>query len=264
MEQQTISQLLDLTNKTAIVTGGAMGIGLGIVRRLHEAGANVVVADLDAATAENVATELNTKRANSAMSFELDVSKAADVKNLIAAAVQQFNTLDIMVNNAGIFPFVPLANMDEAAFMKVIDVNLRGVYLGTKFASEQMITQGNGGNIITTASIDSLHPSSVGLAAYDASKHGVYGFIKNVAIELAPHNIRVNAIAPGGVSTPGAAKAMPADVDPKIMEASLARIPMHRMGDPDEMGRVVLFLASELSSYMTGSLVVADGGMLLS
>jgi 2-dehydro-3-deoxy-D-gluconate 5-dehydrogenase len=113
--------------------------------------------------------------------------------------------VDILVNNAGIFPFAPLSEMTEADFMRVIDVNLRGVFLCTRLAAERMIEQGRGGRIVNITSIDALHPSAAGLAHYDASKHGVWGFTKNVALELAEHGIWVNAIAPGGVATPGVA-----------------------------------------------------------
>lgn len=261
MEATPIAKLMDLSGKIAIVTGGAMGIGLGIVRRLHEAGANVLIADLDEAAAQTAAATLNSKRPDSAIALRCDVSQSADAQTVVRTAVEKFGGLDIMVNNAGIFPFMPLAQMDEAGFMKVIDTNLRSVYLFTKYASDQMIVQNRGGKIINVASVDSLHPSAVGLAAYDASKHGVWGFTKNVALELAKHQIAVNAIAPGGVATPGVAKATGGNLEQAKQQA--ANVPMGRMGDPDDMGRVALFLASELSSYMTGSLVVADGGMLL-
>jgi 2-deoxy-D-gluconate 3-dehydrogenase len=260
MEKTPITQLIDLTNKTAVVTGGAKGIGLGIVRRLHEAGANITIADLDEAAGEAVASELNAARASSAKFCKTDVSKADEIDNLIKTTVETFKKIDIFVNNAGIFPFKLLADLSEEDFDKIISTNLKGVYLACKRASEQMITQGGGGNIITVTSVDALHPSMAGLATYDASKHGAWGFLKNIALELAPHNIRVNALAPGGVATPG----VEAMTGGKIDDSMLNNIPMHRMGDPDEMGRVALFLASDLSSYMTGSQVVADGGMLLS
>lgn len=270
MNNTPLSKLIDLSNKTAIVTGGAKGIGAGIARRLHEAGANVVIADVDDSTAQALADSLNQKRPGSAISTHLDVSDSAQVQATIAKAIETFKTLDVLINNAGIFPNQPLSDMDEAEFMKVIDINLRGVYLCTKAASEQMKSQGQGGRIINITSIDALHPSMVGLAHYDASKHGVWGFTKNIARELAENKIWVNAIAPGGVATPGVAamqdpSKMPPGVDMKAMtDAFLAKIPMHRMGDPDEIGRVALFLASELSSYMTGSQIVVDGGALLS
>jgi 2-deoxy-D-gluconate 3-dehydrogenase len=121
-----------------------------------------------------------------------------------------------------------------------------------------MIDQGHGGRIINITSIDALHPSMVGLAHYDASKHGAWGFTKNVALELAPHRIWVNAIAPGGIRTPGAG-----EMDDDTLKAFEALIPMHRMGAPDDIGRAALFLASDLCSYMTGAQIVVDGGRLL-
>jgi 2-deoxy-D-gluconate 3-dehydrogenase len=132
-----------------------------------------------------------------------------------------------------------------------------------------MIAQKRGGKIINITSIDALHPSSVGLAHYDASKHGVWGFTKNIALELAPHQIWVNAIAPGGILTPGVQKlqqqmpiAKEADMG-NVLEAFLERIPMRRLGDPDDIGKVALFLASDMASYMTGDQIIVDGGALL-
>lgn len=259
MDTSSLAELINLSGKTAVVTGGAMGIGRGIARRLHEAGANVVIADIDETAAHKTSDELSENRPNSSYVVVVDVAKSDDVKRVIEAAVEHFGSLDILVNNAGIFPFLPLAQMEEADFARVLDTNLRSVFLFTKFGSQQMIAQGGGGKIINVASIDSLHPSAIGLAAYDASKHGVWGFTKNTALELAKEKIWVNAIAPGGVLTPGVEKLSGGQVVP----STSTTIPMGRLGDPDEMGRVALFLASELSSYMTGSVVVADGGSLL-
>ena len=257
---RSIDELLDLTGKTAVVTGGAMGIGLAIATRLHEAGANLVVADKAAGRAVEAADALEERREGSALAYAIDVADGPSVQRLVHKTVEHFEKLDVLVNNAGIFPFVPLAQMSEDDFMQVIDVNLRGVFLCTKFAAEQMIAQGGGGKIVNVTSIDAIHPSMVGLAHYDASKHGVWGFTKNVALELAPHGISVNAIAPGGVLTPGVKAAQGDAVD---VEAMAQAVPMGRFADPDEIGRVALFLASDLSSYMTGSQVVVDGGMLL-
>ena len=166
--------------------------------------------------------------------------------------------MDILVNNAGIFPMLPLKDLDVETFRRVIDVNLTGLFLCTKAVSARMIAQGRGGRIVNVTSIDALHPSMVGLAHYDASKHGAWGFTKNIALELAPHNIAVNAIAPGGIRTPGTG-----DMDEVALAGFEAMIPMRRMGDPDDIGRAALFLACELSSYMTGAQIVVDGGRLL-
>ncbi len=260
-DRLSISQLMDLSGKVAIVTGGAQGIGRGIVDRLHEAGAKVVVVDIDELIAADLVRELNIIRQDSALAVVADVSDSQSVDNLVNEAVKHFGGVDILVNNAGIYPFVPLAQMTEEVFMKVINVNLRGVFLTTKKVSQQMINQGRGGRIINITSIDALHPSAVGLAHYDASKHGVWGFTKNVALELAPHKIWVNAVAPGGVTTPGVAKAMGVAAGARTVENF--KVPMGRMGEPDEIGKVVLFLASNMSSYMTGSQIVVDGGALL-
>ncbi|OGF65934.1 SDR family oxidoreductase [Candidatus Giovannonibacteria bacterium RIFCSPLOWO2_02_FULL_43_11b] len=259
MKQKTISELMNLGGKTAIVTGGAMGIGLGIASRLAEAGANVLIADLDEKEGEKSADGKRVKF------LKTDVSQEDDIKKMIETAVKEFGSLDIIVNNAGIYPQKPVSQMTKEDFDKVMSVNLRSVFLCTREASNQMISQGKGGKIINITSIDALHPSMIGLAHYDASKHGVWGFTKNSALELAEHKIWVNAIAPGGIATPGIAKMSPAGANmEKFLEVFLAKIPMRRMGDPDDIGKVALFLASDLASYMTGSQIVVDGGVLLS
>lgn len=262
------SSLLNLTGKTAIVTGGAMGIGLGIAYRLAEAGANIVIADINEAEAKKSSEQLIVKGFKTSY-VVVDVSNEDQVRKMVTKAVADFGSIEILVNNAGIFPSMPISSMSSEEFEKVIKVNLEGVFLCTKYVSDQMIKQGHGGKIINITSIDALHPSMVGLAHYDSSKHGVWGFTKNSALELASHKIWVNAIAPGGIATPGVAKmqgANPqADVDmKKVMEVFLEKIPMHRMGEVDDIGKVALFLASDMSSYMTGAQIVVDGGVLLS
>jgi 2-dehydro-3-deoxy-D-gluconate 5-dehydrogenase len=252
------AELLDLSGRSAIVTGGAMGIGLGIARRLHDAGANVLVADLDESAASRVAADLLARRTDSALAVGSDVSDERGVQDMVHTAVEGFGGVDILVNNAGIYPAAPLAKLDAATFARVLEVNLTGLFLCTKRASARMIEQGRGGRIVNVTSIDALHPSMVGLAHYDASKHGAWGFTKNAALELAPHRIWVNAVAPGGIKTPGTG-----EMDPQSIAAFEAMIPMGRMGDPDDIGRAVLFLASDMASYMTGSQVVVDGGRLL-
>jgi len=146
-------------------------------------------------------------------------------------------------------------------FDRVIAVNLRGVFLCTRVAAAAMVDQGRGGTIVNVTSIDAVHPSMVGLAHYDASKHGVWGFTKNAALGLAPHGIRVNGVAPGGVLTPGVEEMGGGSAD--AVAASSARVPEGRMGDPDDIARAVLFLASALSTYVTGAQLVVDGGVLL-
>ncbi len=256
--QSPLSDLIDLGGRTAIVTGGAMGIGRGIVGRLAEAGANLIVADLDRDAAEALVGDLNDRRAGGAVAIAADVSDPDAVERLIATAVDSFGALDILVNNAGIYPSRTLADLDVDTFRHVLDVNLTGLFLCTKAASARMIDQGRGGRIVNVTSIDALHPSMVGLSHYDASKHGAWGFTKNVALELAPHGIWVNAIAPGGIRTPGVG-----ETDEETLAQFATLIPMGRLGDPDEIGRAALFLASDLASYITGAQLVVDGGRLL-
>ncbi|HEU4914273.1 MAG TPA: SDR family NAD(P)-dependent oxidoreductase [Candidatus Saccharimonadales bacterium] len=262
---KTIQELLDLSNKAAIVTGGAKGIGFGIAYRLAEAGAGVLIADMDEAGAQQAAQSFNDKGWK-ATAIKADVSAEADVKAMVGACKETYGSVDVLVNNAGIFPNVLLADMTFEQFEKVLHVNLLGTFMATKYASEVMKQQG-GGRIINITSIDALHPSMPGLAHYDASKHGVWGFTKNAALELAAHKIWVNAIAPGGIATPGAAAQSQGASAEQIKvqtEAFLAKIPMHRMGEPDDIGTVALFLASDMSNYMTGEQIVVDGGALLS
>jgi 2-dehydro-3-deoxy-D-gluconate 5-dehydrogenase len=260
-----LNELLDLSGKTAIVTGGSRGIGYGITYRLAEAGANVVIASLYEEEMKEAVAELE-KNNLTAKYVQTDVSKEDDVKKMIDFTIDTFGAVDILVNNAGIFPSVPVSQMTLSDFEKVIGVNLTGVFLATKYTSEKMIAGEKGGKIINITSIDALKPSGVGLAHYDASKHGVWGFTKNCALEFAPHKIWVNAVAPGAIATPGVAEGQTntagTDVDlSKVLEAFMQKIPMKRMGENDDIGKVVLFLASDMSSYMTGEQIVVDGGV---
>lgn len=260
----TNDQLLDLSGQVVIVTGGANGIGFGIAERLAAAQASVMIADQDGVKATQSAEQLVAKGYH-AQAVSCDVSSEADVKAMVEKTVATFGQINVLVNNAGIYPAIPLSKMSAADFDKVIAINLRGVFLCTKYCTDQMIKQGAGGKIINITSIDALHPSMVGLAHYDASKHGLWGFTKNAALEYAQHQIWVNAIAPGGIATEGVAKSQSGKViSQDVMNAFLNKIPMHKMGEPDDIGKVALFLASNMSSYMTGSQIVVDGGALLS
>jgi len=259
------SKLLDLSGKSAIITGGSKGIGYGIAYRLAEAGAKVLIADIDIGTANKSAGELK-KKSWEAEAIKADVSIEDDVKTIVNKCQEKFGSVDILVNNAGIYPPKPVALMTEEEFERVMHVNLRSCFLTTKYASEVMKSQG-GGKIINITSIDALHPSMVGLAHYDASKHGMWGFTKNSALELAEYKIWVNAIAPGGIVTPGVAALSDGASAEQMAESTkifMSKIPMHRMGESDEIGKAALFLASDMSSYMTGSQIVVDGGALLS
>lgn len=264
MEQGALTQLIDLSNKTAIVTGGAMGIGFGIAYRLAEAGARVVIADVNKQVADQAVAKL-AAQGWTACAVETDVSNQSQVEHMVSVAVQTYGSVDILVNNAGIYPNIPVMKLSESEFDHITTTNLKSVFFATKAAAAQMIAQGTGGKIINVTSIDAVHPSMVGLATYDASKHGVWGFTKNVALELASKNITVNAIAPGSISTEGTGADKPRSQELEAAIKSFTqKIPMRRTGVPDDIGKVALFLASGLSDYMTGTQVVVDGGYLLS
>lgn len=256
----------DLGGKNAIVTGGAMGIGFGIAKQLANAGANVLIADLLAGPAEESAKKLSGSRGNAA-AVQADVTAEGVGDRIIDKCVDLFGSVDILVNNAGIYPISPVMQMTPDFFDRVYRINLRGLVFISKAAAARMIAKGKGGKIINISSIDAFHPSSVGLAAYDASKGGVVMFTKALALELAPHQISVNSIAPGGIVTEGASKplvGMTKEQTDQMTKAFLSRIPFGRMGIPEDIGKVAVFLASSASDYMTGQTVIVDGGMLLS
>jgi 2-deoxy-D-gluconate 3-dehydrogenase len=255
----------DLAGKNAVVTGGAMGIGFGIARRLNEAGASVLIADLDGNTAQAAAKKL-TSGLGEAAAMEVNVAEDGVGDRIVSKCVELFGSIDILVNNAGIYPMSPVLQMTPDFLDKVYRINLRGLVFVSKAAAAKMLNQGKGGKIINIASIDAFHPSMVGLAAYEASKGGVVMFTKSLALELAPHGINVNSIAPGGVQTEGASKqllGMPEAQKIEMMKAFAAKIPLRRMGTPDDIGKVAVFLASSASDYMTGETVIVDGGVLL-
>lgn len=244
-----------------------MGIGFGIVTRLVESGANVLIADLDGDLASRKANELDGP--GKVASMRVDVASTDAGSQLVAECLAQFGSIDILVNNAGIYPMTPFLELDREAWQKVIDVNLTGLAFISKAVGLQMKQQGTGGKIINIASIDALHPSMVGLAAYDSSKGGVLMFTKAFALEMGTHGVNVNAIAPGGINTEGTAaplqgSGMTVDEMDAMMTEFVAGIPLGRMGNPDDIAKVALFLASPGSDYMTGELIVVDGGALLS
>ncbi len=256
----------DLYEKNAIVTGGAMGIGLGISRRLVEAGANVLVVDIDGTSAKAASEKLKGSRGK-AISFEADISVEGISDKIVENCTRIFGSVDILVNNAGIYPTSPILQMTPSLFDKVYQINLKALVFLSKAAATRMVAQGKGGKIINISSIDAFHPSMVGLGAYDASKGAVSMFTKSLALELAPRGIAVNAIAPGGITTEGTSKplgGMTEEQTKQMMKAFVAKIPFGRMGMPDDIGKVAVFLASSASDYMTGQTIIVDGGMLLS
>ena len=255
-----------LNGKRALVTGGSMGIGMGIVKRYVEAGSKVMIADKATEKALEYVKTLPADLKNNVAVFGVDLLTEGASEKMINETVHKFGGIDILVNNAGIYPSIPMLEMTEDLFDKVYKLNLRALAFACKAAARQMISQKNGGKIVNIGSIDSVHPSAIGLAAYDASKGGVLMFTKNFALEVAKHKINVNAIAPGGIMTEGTSIPMTDSKDEtmkKMMENFLNQIPLGRMGLPDDIAKVAVFLASSASDYMTGTLTVVDGGRLL-
>jgi NAD(P)-dependent dehydrogenase (short-subunit alcohol dehydrogenase family) len=261
-----LQELISLAGRGAIVTGGAVGIGLAITRRLAEAGAAVLIADSNAGAAANASDGLNSLGYNTKF-IECDVTKEDDIKSMVARATGVLGGIDILVNNAGVYPRTPLEETTGRDFERVLSVNLTGTFLCSRHAVPEMIKQQRGGSIINIASIEAVHPSATGMSAYDASKGGVLMLTKSMARELGPHGIRVNAIAPGGIKTRGVLSQTHPSPDRsqlKELKSFISRIALDRMGDADDIARVALFLASDLSGYVTGDLIVADGGYLVS
>ena len=260
----SLSDRLRLENKVAIVTGGAMGIGAAIAELLAAAGAAVAVLDTERLHLHRV-TEKISAAGGWCKGFVCDVGNLTELRRTVDAVVAEFDRLDIVVNNAGIFPLAPALELSEATWDRVLDVNLKGPFFLAQCAAHQMIRQGSSGSIVNIASIDAIHPSGK-LTHYDASKAGMQMMSRSLALELAPHHIRVNTVAPGAIDTPGASAAMATvstSHEAERPRQSLAHIPLGRMGTPEEIAQAVLFLASEAASYITGSTLVVDGGFLV-
>jgi 3-oxoacyl-[acyl-carrier protein] reductase len=238
-----------LSGRTAVITGGAQGIGLAIARKFAQHGARVVIGDLDETRAKEAALSLN----GDALGIGCDVTSFEDTARLIEACTTAFGRLDIMVNNAGITRDATLRTMTEQQFDDVIDVHLRGCWNGTKHAAAEMRNAG-GGSIINMSSI-SAKVGFIGQTNYSAAKAGIVGLSKAAAKELAHLGVRVNVIQPGLIRT-----AMTEAMPPDIWAAKLAEVPMQRPGEPDEIANVALFFASNLSSYMTGTVAEVTGG----
>ena len=265
--EASLAGLLDLTGKTALVTGAAQGFGFAAAQRLAEAGAAVLLTDRRGDAVEAAAGRLLQygERVSWAAG---DVSVPDDVDALVAIAVERFGSLDVLVNNAAAYFNVRIDEMPLEGFAGVLDVNVNGAFWCARQAARRMIAQGSGGVIVNVTSIDALHPTSQGMSHYTTSKHALWGLTKCLALELGPHGVRTNAIAPGPSLTEGAIEYIKAgapegiDVERQWAEAS-ERVPMRRWADPDEIGRVVVFLASDLSAYLNGAQIVVDGGYLV-
>lgn len=263
MSAQSIADLVDLRGKVAIVTGAASGIGRACAVRLSQAGAHVMTADTNLNGITETA-EIIVRGGGQSETSKTDIGYKEQTDTLVNRTVSELGRLDILVNAAGIFPPAFALDINEQSWDSVLATNLRGLFFLSQAAAKHMVGVKRGGSIVNIASMDAYLPT-IGLAHYDASKAGVVGLTQALAKEWGAHGIRVNAVAPGNIYTPGAVAAAE-----KLLpmfgvtwEAFKPRSVLNRWGQPDDMARAVLFLSSPLSSFVTGFTLLADGGALL-
>lgn len=252
-----MKDILDLSGKVAIVTGGSRGMGLCIVNRLCEAGASVVIADVAVEFAEAAVEYCSTK--NYTVKFiKTDVCDLPQIQAAVDFTIKEFGKVDILVNNAAIWKVNKFFDVTEESWDSILDVGLKGTVFWTQAVAKQMVKQGTGGKIVNVASIAGLSMESAYgfMTQYVAAKSGVVGISQSLARELKPHGININCVLPGGMLTPGAIHAAPT---PELREAMQGH-PTAPVADPDEVARVVFMMATDISLYMHGATVVADGG----
>jgi 3-oxoacyl-[acyl-carrier protein] reductase len=244
----------DLNGKVAVVTGASKGIGAAIAKRLSEAGASIVVTySSSKKDADRVVADIKGN-GGKAIAVKADVAKAADVERLFAETKKAFDTLDVLVNNAGVYKFVPLEEITEDEFHRQFNINVLGTLLATKEAVKHFGPKG--GSVINISSIASAGEAEA--AIYSGTKGAVDSITRALAAELGPRKIRVNAIAPGGVETEGTHTA--GIIGSDFEKAMIAGTPLGRIGQPDDIARVAVFLASDDSGWLTGERLTASGG----
>ncbi len=249
---------MKLHGKVALVTGSAQGIGRAIALRLASEGATILVEDrLDSAHAEQTLEQLLAAGANASLLIG-DVGKAEDDQHVITEGVARMGRIDILVNNAGVERRAGFLDASEADYDLVLNVNLKGVFFLTQAFARHVRERGGGGRVINISSVHEELPFPH-FASYCASKGGLKMLMRDLAIELAPLGITINNVAPGAVKTPINAHLMS---DPALLKALLANIPLKRLGTPEDVAGTVAFLASDDASYLTGSTIVVDGGLL--
>lgn len=250
---------MNWSNHVAVVTGAGSGIGKGIAQRFAEVGAEVVIAEINPAQGEAVARDLQ-ERYGKGLFIQTNVASAAACQALIERTVATYGQIDTLVNNAGVNFVKPTLEMDEADWDRVIDVDLKGAFLCSRYALAEMVTRTQG-SIVNIASVHTV-ATLPQAAPYAAAKGGVDMLTKALAIEFAPHGIRVNAVSPGPISTPLYGKLGLSEADTKAMAAGVqAQVPAGRFGSASEVAKTVIFLASDEASYIIGADLQIDGGM---
>jgi NAD(P)-dependent dehydrogenase (short-subunit alcohol dehydrogenase family) len=242
-------------SQAVAITGAGGGIGRALALGFGRSGYRVAAADIDEAAARCTA-ELVRQAGGTASGLLVDVAEPESVTRMLEAVMNEWGRLDVLVNNAGIFPRARVVDLDLATWTRTIDVNLKGTFLGSQAAARLLIAQGRGGRIVNVASVSAFEPS-VRQAHYAASKAGIVAFSRNLALELAPYRITVNVLAPGLVNT---AQPRQDDVTEEQLAARGAAIPLGHMAEPDEMVPTVLFLCSDGASYITGQTLHVNGG----
>lgn len=250
-----ILEKFKLDGKVAIVTGAARGLGQGMAIGLAEAGADIAAVDI-------IDTDETVKRIENlgrkCVGIKADLSSSQSIPAIVASTLESLGRIDILFNNAGIIRRAPLVEFSEKDWDDVMDINIKSVFLLSQAVGKVFIDQGDGGKIVNTASLLSFQ-GGILVPSYTASKSAVMGLTKLLANELAPHNVNVNAIAPGYMATDNTA---PLRADPERSRAILDRIPADRWGTPEDLQGVAVFLASEASSYLNGYTIAVDGGWL--
>ncbi|HOQ68986.1 MAG TPA: SDR family NAD(P)-dependent oxidoreductase [Anaerolineaceae bacterium] len=255
MEVQDPTNLLDFTNKTVFVTGSSRGIGAGIAKRFAAAGANVVIHykshKEDALVVE---TEINEFGGKTLLVCG-DVSSYADVQKMFAEIDEAFGVVDVMVNNAGIYPHADLLQMTEEEWDEMLDISLKSVFLCTQAAARSMVDAGKKGAIVNISSLSAINPAP-GHCHYTAAKAGVMMFTKTAALELGKYGIRINAVGPGLINSPVLAQAWPEGVS-----NWMSKVPLGRIGEPEDVADACLFLASNAARFITGVHLLIEGGI---
>jgi NAD(P)-dependent dehydrogenase (short-subunit alcohol dehydrogenase family) len=251
-----------LTDRVALVTGGASGIGQGIALGMARFGADVVIADIDEAGAKHTAERIQAL-GRRAVAVRTDVFEPAEIRAAIASATAHFGRLDILINNAGGSRAQKFVELSERSIERQVDINLTNLFVATGAAAKAMIACGRGGAIVNVASIEGQR-AAPGLSVYAACKAAMINFSRTMALELAEHNIRVNVIAPDIVITPGLMRLNPGALSGEQLAARARYIPLGRDGTPDDCAGAAVFLCSAMSSYITGAVLSVDGGTFAS
>jgi NAD(P)-dependent dehydrogenase (short-subunit alcohol dehydrogenase family) len=255
----TLPSYFNLTDKVAVITGGATGIGRGIAEGLADAGANIVLAARRVELLEKACNEITDRTGVRAYPHRLDVTSTEEISALTDDVIKEFGHIDILVNNAGIGGSEkPILQMTEEAWDMTVATDLRAIFVLTQAIAKKMVERGKGGKVINVASIGGsiIFPN---MSAYCASKGGVIQLTKVMALEWTRYNIQANAILPGYFETPLNTHFFATDIGQKIIKKN---IPAGRLGQPDELRGLAIYLASEASNFMTGSAVVIDGGQI--